>query len=58
MTVIMNTKVINSRQNAVNVWKSISARDQYETEYKQQIREADNDKKFVIFLELQIVICI
>lgn len=38
--------------------ESISARDQYETKYKQQIREADNDKKFFICLEVQIVIYI
>jgi hypothetical protein len=38
--------------------ESISARDLCETKYKQQIREKNNDKKFVICLEVQIVIYI
>ena len=38
--------------------ESISARDQYETKYKQQISEADNDKKFFIWLEVKTVIYI
>jgi hypothetical protein len=38
--------------------ESIFARDQYETKYKEQVREADNDKKSVICLQVQIVIYI
>jgi len=38
--------------------ENISARDKCEMKYKQQIRETDNDNKFVIFLEVKIVIYI